>query len=99
MEDIDDDSDITEDLINMKSNCGIQIEFSDGSLEHFWASQLETYPVLAENTLAELVNVPVSHRQVAAFCNNLPVRNRIFLPALNQIKTQKSIRSSARHAE
>ena len=34
-EGIDDDSDITEALIDMKNKCGIQMEFSHGSLEHF----------------------------------------------------------------
>ena len=37
-------------------------------------------------------------RCVGAFRNNLPVQNRIFLPALHQIKHQKSIGFSARHA-
>ena len=55
MEDIDDDSDITEDFIDMKTNCGIQMGFFDGGLERFWASQLETYPVLAEKVFAVLV--------------------------------------------
>jgi len=48
LEDIDDDSYITEDLIDMRNNCGIQMEFSNGNLEHFRASQMETYPVLAK---------------------------------------------------
>ena len=30
------------------------MEFSDDSLEHFWASQLETYPVLAKKALTML---------------------------------------------
>ena len=34
LKDIDDHSDITENLIDMKNNCGIQMEFSDDSLEH-----------------------------------------------------------------
>ena len=34
-EDNDDDSGITEDLNDMKNNCGIQTDFFDGSLEHF----------------------------------------------------------------
>ena len=55
LEDIDDDSDITEDLIDTRNNCGIQMEFSNGNLEHFWASQMETYPVLAEKALDVLV--------------------------------------------
>ena len=43
MEDVDDDSNIKEDLIELRNNRGIQMEFADGHLEHFWASQLETY--------------------------------------------------------
>jgi len=55
LEDIDDDSYITEDLIDMRNNCGIQMEFSNGNLEHFRASQMETYPVLAKKALDVLV--------------------------------------------
>ena len=39
LEDIDDSSDIMEDVIAMRNNTAIQMEFSDDSLEHFWASQ------------------------------------------------------------
>ena len=44
-----------EDLIDMRNNTGIKMEFSDDSLENFWASQLETYPVLAKKALTVLV--------------------------------------------
>ena len=55
LEDIDDSNDIMEDLIDMRSNTAIKMEFTDDSLEHFWASQLETYPVLAKKALTVLV--------------------------------------------
>ena len=60
MEEIDDNSlyafiDFMEDLIDMRNNTGIKLEFSDDSLENFWASQLETYPVLAKKALTVLV--------------------------------------------
>ncbi|KAK8396044.1 hypothetical protein O3P69_005260 [Scylla paramamosain] len=54
LEDIDDDSNIKE-LINLRHNRGTQMEFTNGQLEHFWASQLEAYPVLAKNALKVLV--------------------------------------------
>ena len=54
-EDINDDSDITEDLIDMRNNYGIQMKFSTGNLEHFWDSKMETYPVLAKKALDVLV--------------------------------------------
>ena len=55
LEEIDDNSDIMEDLIDMRNNTGIKMEFFDDSLENFWASQLETYPVLAKKALTVLV--------------------------------------------
>ena len=51
LEEIDDNSDIMEDLIDMRNNTGIKMEFSDDSLENFWASQLETYPVWKKRLL------------------------------------------------
>ena len=56
LEVIDNGSDIAEDLIDMKNNCEIQMKFFDGSLEHFWASPLETYSVFAEKALAVSVS-------------------------------------------
>ena len=55
MEDVDDDSNIKEDLIELRNNHGIQMEFADGHLEHFWNSQLETYSALAKKALTVLV--------------------------------------------
>ena len=80
VEDIDDGSNITEDLIDMKTNCGIQMEFSDGSLEHFWAFQLEMYPVLAEKVLAVLVPFVTSYLETGFSCLlqiNSKTRNRL----------------------
>ena len=51
LEEIDDNSDIMEDLIDMRNNTGIKMEFSDDSLKNFWASQLETYPVWKKRLL------------------------------------------------
>ena len=48
LEKINDNSDIIEDLIDMRNNTRIKMEFSDDSLKNFWASQLETYLVLAK---------------------------------------------------
>ena len=56
-------SDNMEDLIDMRNNIAIEMEFFGDSLEHFWATQLETYPVLSKKALTVLV----------AFCNNLYV--------------------------
>ena len=50
-----DNSDIMEDLIDMRNISGIKMEFSDDSLENFWVSQLETYLVLAKKALTVLV--------------------------------------------
>ena len=61
-EDFYNNNDITEDSINMKNNGGIQMEFSKGSLEHFWASQLETYRVFAEKALAVLLPFATTYR-------------------------------------
>uniref|UniRef100_UPI00358F06DC protein FAM200C-like n=1 Tax=Myxine glutinosa TaxID=7769 RepID=UPI00358F06DC len=58
LEDIDDGSDVKADLIDWRSNHGIQMEFTEGHLEHFWASQLEIFPVLARKALALAVLVP-----------------------------------------
>lgn len=38
-------------LIDLRNNCWIQMEFNDGHLDQFIASQLETYSVLAKKSL------------------------------------------------
>ncbi|CAB4069232.1 unnamed protein product [Lepeophtheirus salmonis] len=53
MEDVD--SNIEEDLIELRNNRGMQMEFADGHLEHLWISQLEKYPALAMKTLNVIV--------------------------------------------
>ena len=50
-----------EDLIDMRNNTGIKMKFFDDSLENFWASQLETYPVLAKKALTVLVNFATTY--------------------------------------
>ena len=76
LEDTDDDSDIMEDLIDMKNNCGIQMEFSYGSLRHFWASQLETCPVLAEKALAVLVPFATTYLCETGFSCLLHIKSK-----------------------
>ena len=76
LKDIDDDSDIMEDLIDMKNNCGIQMEFSNGRLEHFWTSQLETYPVLAEETLTVLVPFVTTYLWETGFSCLLHIKSK-----------------------
>ena len=61
LEDIDNNSDIMEDIIDMRSNTAIQMKFADVSLEPFWASQLETYPVLAKKALTVLVSFATTY--------------------------------------
>ncbi|XP_068207406.1 protein FAM200C-like [Palaemon carinicauda] len=51
LEDVDDDGSIIEDLIDMRHNHGIQMEFANCQLDHFLASQLEAYPALATKAL------------------------------------------------
>ncbi|KAK8389755.1 hypothetical protein O3P69_009033 [Scylla paramamosain] len=51
LEDVDDDSGIKKHLIDLRHNRGTQIEFTNGQLEHFWASQLEAYTLIAKNAL------------------------------------------------
>ena len=58
-----------EDLINMRNNTEIKMKFSNDSLENFWASQLETYPVLAKKALTVLVPFATTY-----LCVCLPVR-------------------------
>ena len=55
LEDVDDDGRIKEDLIDMRHNRRIQMEFTSSQLDHFWASQLEAYPALATKALKVLV--------------------------------------------
>ena len=68
LEDIDNDSDIMKDLIDIKNNRGIQVKFSDGSLEHFWTFQLETYPVLVQKTLAVLMPIATTYLGIGFSC-------------------------------
>ena len=67
LEEIDDNSDIMKDLVDMRNNTGIKMEFSDDSLENFWASQLETYPVLAKKALTMLVPFATTYLCVTGF--------------------------------
>ncbi|XP_068229365.1 protein FAM200C-like [Palaemon carinicauda] len=55
LEDLDDDVSIKEDLIDMRHNRGIQMEFTNSQLDHFLASQLEAYPALVTKALEVLV--------------------------------------------
>jgi len=55
LEDVDDDSDISEELIDLRNHLRIQMEFTDSRLDHFWASQLKMYPLLAKKVVAVLV--------------------------------------------
>ncbi|XP_068245147.1 protein FAM200C-like [Palaemon carinicauda] len=55
LEDVDDDGSIKEDLIDMRHNSGIQMEFTNSQLDHFLASQLEAYPAIATKALKVLV--------------------------------------------
>ena len=67
LEDTDDSSNLMEDLIDMRNNTAIQMEFFDDSLEHFWASQLETYPVLAKKALTVLVPFATTYLSETGF--------------------------------
>ncbi|XP_045120470.1 protein ZBED8-like [Portunus trituberculatus] len=50
----DDAGNIKEDLIDMRHNRGVQMEFTNSQLDYFWASQLEAYPALATKALEML---------------------------------------------
>ncbi|XP_076314965.1 protein FAM200C-like [Tachypleus tridentatus] len=54
MQNLEDVSGIKEDLIDLRHNREIQMEFTNSQLEHFWASQLEAYPALAKKALEVL---------------------------------------------
>ena len=71
-----DDDNITEGHIDMKNNCGIQIKFSDSSLEHFCASHLEMYPVLAEKALAVLVPFATTYLYEIGFSCLLCIKSK-----------------------
>ncbi|XP_076373033.1 protein FAM200C-like [Tachypleus tridentatus] len=47
-------------LIDLRHNREIQMEFTNSQLEHFWASQLEAYPALAKKAL-EVLNTPYTY--------------------------------------
>ena len=85
LEDVDDDSDIKEDLIDLRNNRGTQMEFSTCQLEHFWASQLEAYPTLAKKALEVLVPFATSYLCETGFS------------CLLHIKTKSRIRFDSQH--
>ena len=76
LEDIDDDSDITKDLIDMRNNSGIQMEFTNGNLGHFWASQMETYPVLAKKALDVLMPFTTTYLCETGFSCLLHIKSK-----------------------
>ncbi|XP_068211790.1 protein FAM200C-like [Palaemon carinicauda] len=55
LEDVDDDGSIMEDHIDMRHNHGIQMEFTNSQLDHFWPCQLKAYPAQATKALEVLV--------------------------------------------
>ncbi|XP_076325352.1 protein FAM200C-like [Tachypleus tridentatus] len=62
MQNLEDVSGIKEDLIDLRHNREIQMEFTNSQLEHFWASQLEAYPALAKKAL-EVLNGTEGERE------------------------------------
>jgi len=52
---MDDDDQLKEDLIELCSNQAIRMELAEKNLADFWASQLETFPVLAVEAVGVLV--------------------------------------------
>lgn len=55
LEDIDDENNMKEHPLDPGNNFRTQMDFTNSQLEHFWASQLEAYPVLAKEALKVLV--------------------------------------------
>ena len=55
LQDMDDDDQLKEDLIELRSNQAIRTELGEKNLADFWASQLETFTVLAVEAVGVLV--------------------------------------------
>ncbi|XP_076308545.1 protein FAM200C-like [Tachypleus tridentatus] len=74
MQNLEDVSGIKEDLIDLRHNREIQMEFTNSQLEHFWASQLEAYPALAKKALEVLVPFATTylHLRIRVLRLNLP---------------------------
>ncbi|XP_068246891.1 protein FAM200C-like [Palaemon carinicauda] len=76
LEDVDDDGSIREDLIDMIHNLGIQMEFTNSQLVHFWASQLEAYPALATKALEVLVPFATTYLCEQGFFYQLHIKTK-----------------------
>ncbi|XP_076352725.1 protein FAM200C-like [Tachypleus tridentatus] len=68
MQNLEDVSGIKEDLIDLRHNREIQMEFTNSQLEHFWASQLEAYPALAKKALEVLLPFATTYLYLSAVC-------------------------------
>ena len=88
LEDVDDDSDIKEDLIDLRNNRGTQMEFSTRQLEHFWTSQLEAYPTLAKKVLEVLVPFATSYLCETGFSCLLHIKTK----SRNRLDSQHDMR-------
>ena len=73
---MDEDDDLHEELIDMKTNIGVKVLFESIPLADFWCSQLESYPNLAQSALQNVLPFPTTYLSEAGFS------------ALVQIKTK-----------
>ncbi|CAB4061018.1 unnamed protein product [Lepeophtheirus salmonis] len=88
MEDVDLNSNIKKDLIELRNNRGIQLEIASGHLEHFWASQLESYPALTNMDLTVLVTFATTYRGNTGFSCQLHIKTK----SRNRLDPQHDIR-------
>ncbi|XP_076322307.1 protein FAM200C-like [Tachypleus tridentatus] len=76
MQNLEDVSGIKDDLIDLRHNREIQMEFTNSQLEHFWASQLEAYPALAKKALEVLVPFATTYLSEQGFSCLLHIQTK-----------------------
>ncbi|XP_076343945.1 protein FAM200C-like [Tachypleus tridentatus] len=97
MQNLEDVSGIKEDLIDLRHNREIQMEFTNSQLEHFWASQLEAYPALAKKALEVLVPFATTYLKeksevVAVLDSNNPKLQRLIAQSpASRLTTERHI--------
>ncbi|XP_068229400.1 protein FAM200C-like [Palaemon carinicauda] len=103
LEDVDDDGSIKEDLLDMRHNRGIQMEFTNSHVDHFLASQLEAYPALATKALKVLLytnihTAPKKHTNSKEMVNTrqyntLPIETVLMKAGVKTAQEEKGIKS------